>query len=93
MRPLNFHKGLLSGIFLLSAVGVLAVSGCQKIPESPPSNVSPNLDNAAERLGMQFFTDKETGCQYVLYYTHGISPRFANDGRTVRGCKYSGYSE
>ena len=36
--------------------------------------------------GVSFTKDPETGCEYVVIYSDGITPRVDSDGVHVRGC-------
>lgn len=71
----------MKSMLVFLTIGAL-LAGCGR---NQPANVEPT-----PLLTMDYFQDKDTGCQYVGFVlTRGVSlvPRIAMDGRSHMGCK------
>lgn len=87
-------------LFLLAfwaGVAVLLLSGCNRAPDAPAPRAAvsstsgdtspPTADTTGEDIPV--FTDRFTGCQYLGYTGHGLTPRMSRyvDGKQAQmGC-------
>lgn len=71
-------------IGVLVVVFLLAISGCDKRPEIQAAEQQQAVDAG---YVVHAFTDRATGCEYLLYERGGIAPRVAADGKSHMGCK------
>lgn len=88
-------------LWALILVLFLVIASCQRadVPASPadaPGDTSPGQErlSEAEKLSREVkapvYIDPVTGCQYLGYLSHGLTPRMARDrlgGMYHEGCK------
>lgn len=87
-------------VFRVAACLVLLMSaapltGCERtIPADAPGDTSPDTRGAVTpyvppRRDVPVYVDPETGCQYLGYIGHGLTPRIVsiNGFHTHKGCK------
>ena len=73
---------------------LVALSACQQTPAQQVKKVpvTAGENNIAAR-GVTVWKDPETGCEYLLYFSSGITARYARGGSSyeqqhVKGCSF-----
>ena len=79
---------------MTAVLAALVVAGCaveKKDAEQPKQRVSVIQPGEIADNVVQVWKDPETGCEYLLYFSRGITPRYKfGSGYTapyVKGCK------
>lgn len=82
---------------------LLVISGCQRVPQQVEVVDSRQSEDTSGPRGgtlhdlgdgVWVWTDPDTGCEYLVLYTHGITPRMEDKGGNTgypnpqMGCKH-----
>lgn len=59
---------------------LLSLTACQRVDASEPKSRKFDVTDV-----LPIVTDPETGCQYIGYSSHGLSPRLDRNGKPICG--------
>lgn len=66
-----------------ATVMIFVLAGCQQVEGNQQAPVAVNVGGDV----LPIVTDPDTGCQYIGYTGHGLTPRLDRDGKPMCGAR------